>query len=119
VGIPGNETADEVVKEALDEEIQHNEKYPPQDLIKCMKNKHQEEQQKKWERSTSTTKERKPFFEKNINTKRMNRREQVVVSRLRTGSTKATHASVMNKDLSTEYPFCAVKIYYGTPKKQK
>jgi hypothetical protein len=40
----------------------------------------------------------------------MNRREQVVVGRLRTGYTRATHASVMNKDLSTECPFCTVKI---------
>jgi ribonuclease HI len=31
VGIPGNETADEAVKEVLDEEIQHNEKYLPHD----------------------------------------------------------------------------------------
>jgi ribonuclease HI len=59
VGIPGNDTADEVVKKALDEEIQHNEKFPPQDLIKWMKNKQQEEQQKQWERSTSKMKERK------------------------------------------------------------
>jgi hypothetical protein len=64
---------------------------------------------KKWERSTSTMKKRKPFFEKNTNTKTMNRHEQVAVSRLRTGYTRATH-SVINKDLSTECPFCAVKI---------
>jgi hypothetical protein len=43
VGIPCNEEA----KEALDEEIQHYEKYPPQYLIEWMKNKHQEEQQEK------------------------------------------------------------------------
>jgi bisphosphoglycerate-dependent phosphoglycerate mutase len=99
VGITGNETADEVVKEvkeALDEEIQHNEKYPPQDLLKWMKNKHQEQKQKKWERSTATTKERKPFFQKNINTKTMNRREHVVVSR--DGNTRATNTLLMNKD---------------------
>jgi hypothetical protein len=49
---------------------------------------------------------------KNTNTKTMNRREQVVVSRLRSGYTRATHASVIviDKDLSTECPFCAVKI---------
>jgi hypothetical protein len=33
-----------------------------------------------------------------------------VSSRLRTGNTRATHASVMHKDLSTECHFCAVKI---------
>jgi hypothetical protein len=42
------QSADEATKEALDEEIQHYEKYPPQDLIKLMKNKHQEEQPEKW-----------------------------------------------------------------------
>jgi hypothetical protein len=105
VGIPENETADNAAKEALDKE-----KKPPQDLIKWMKNKQQKEQEKKWERSTSTMKERKHFFEKNTNTKTLNRREQVVVSRLRIGYTRATHASFMNKDLSTECPFCAVKV---------
>jgi hypothetical protein len=54
--------------------------------------------------------EGKPFFEKNKNTITMNRREQVVVSRQRTGYTRATYASVMNKDPSTDCPFCAVKI---------
>jgi ribonuclease HI len=37
VRIPGNETADEAGKKALAEEIQHYEKYPPQDLIKWIK----------------------------------------------------------------------------------
>jgi ribonuclease HI len=45
VKIPGNEVADEAAKEALDEEIQQNEKYPPQDLKK-IKNKRQAEQRK-------------------------------------------------------------------------
>jgi hypothetical protein len=68
-----------------------------------MDEKHQEEQQEKWERSTSTKKQREPFFKKNTNTKTMNRREQVVVSQLRTGYTRATHASVTNKDLTVDH----------------
>jgi ribonuclease HI len=47
VGIPGNETADDAEKEALNEEIHHTETYPPQDLIKWMKEKHEQEQQEK------------------------------------------------------------------------
>jgi hypothetical protein len=53
VRIPGKKTADE----------------------KVMKNN----QQEKWERSTSTMKERKPFFEKNTNMKIINGREQDAV----------------------------------------
>jgi ribonuclease HI len=33
VGISGNETADDLAKEAFNEEIHHTERYPPQDLI--------------------------------------------------------------------------------------
>jgi hypothetical protein len=39
VRIIGNETADELAKVALDEEIQHYEKYPPQNLRKWMEKK--------------------------------------------------------------------------------
>jgi hypothetical protein len=78
---------------------------PRKNLRKWMDNKHQEEQQEKWGISTSTMKERKPFFGKITNTKTMNRSEQVVVSQLRTGYSRATHASVMNKEPSTECPF--------------
>jgi hypothetical protein len=37
VGIPGNKSADEAAKEALNEETHHTETYPPQDL-KTQKN---------------------------------------------------------------------------------
>jgi hypothetical protein len=55
-------------------------------------------------------KERERFFEKKTNTKTMNRRKQVVVNRLSTGYTRTTYASIMNKNFSTEFPFCAVKV---------
>jgi hypothetical protein len=47
VGIPGSETADYAAKEALNEEIHHTETYLPQDLIKWIKEKHEQEQQEK------------------------------------------------------------------------
>jgi hypothetical protein len=58
-----------------------------------MNEKHQEDHQGKWEIPTSTMEKCKLSFEKNTNTKTMNRREQVVVSRLRTGYTRTTYAS--------------------------
>jgi ubiquitin-protein ligase len=40
----------------------------------------------------------------------MIRREQVIISRLHTGYSRATHSAVMNKEPSPEYPFCAVNL---------
>jgi hypothetical protein len=37
-------------------------------------------------------------------------REQVVISRLRTGYTRATHSAVMNKEPSRECLFCSVNL---------
>jgi hypothetical protein len=49
--IPENEAADDAAKKALNEETHHTETYPPQDLIAWMKEKHEQEQQEKWENS--------------------------------------------------------------------
>jgi hypothetical protein len=75
VGIPGNETANDAAKETLNEEIHHvhTETYPPQDLIKWIKEKHSCSKN-----ATTTMKERKPHQIMNTNTNTMTRREQVV-----------------------------------------
>jgi hypothetical protein len=99
-----------VAKEALNEETHHTETYPPQDLIAWIKEKHEQEQQENWENLTTTMKERKPHHIMNTNTKTMTRREQIVISRLRTGYTRATHSAVMDKEPSRECPFCAVNL---------
>jgi ubiquitin-protein ligase len=57
--------------------------------------------------STTTMKEYKPHHKMNTNTKTMTRREQVVISRLRTGYTRATYSAVMDKEPS---PFCSVNL---------
>jgi hypothetical protein len=106
VGIPGNESA----TEALNEETHHTETYPPQDLIAWIKEKHEQEQQEKWENSTTTMKERKPHHIMNPNTKTMTRREHVVISRLPIGYTRASHCAVMDKEPSPECLFCAVNL---------
>jgi hypothetical protein len=110
VGIPGNEATDDAAKEALVEETHHTETYPPQDLIAWIKEKHEQEQQEKWENSTTTMKERKPHHIMNTNTKTMARREQVGISLLRIVYTRATHSAVMDKEPSPECPFCAVNL---------
>jgi hypothetical protein len=79
-------------------------------LIAWIKEKHEQEQQKKWENSTTNMKERKPHHIMNTNTKTMTRREQVVISRLRTGYTRATDSAVMDKEPSPECPFFAVNL---------
>jgi hypothetical protein len=44
------------------------------------------------------------------NTKTMTRREQIVISRLRTGYTRATYSAVIDKEASPECSFCAVNL---------
>jgi hypothetical protein len=59
VGIPGNKAADDAAKEALNEETHHTETYSLQVLLVWIKEKHEQEQQEKWENSTTNMKERK------------------------------------------------------------
>jgi hypothetical protein len=51
VGIPGNEAVNDAAKEALNEKTHHTETYPPQDLIAWIKEKHEQKQQKKNEKT--------------------------------------------------------------------
>jgi ribonucleotide monophosphatase NagD (HAD superfamily) len=67
----GNEAADDAAKEELNEETHHTETYPPQDLMAWIKGKHEQEQQEKWENSTTTMKERKLHQIMRTNTKTM------------------------------------------------
>jgi hypothetical protein len=83
--MPRNKSANDAAKETVNEETHHTEKYPPQDLIAWIKEKHEQEQQEKWENSTTTMKERKSHHIMNTNTKTMTRPEQVGISRLRNG----------------------------------
>jgi hypothetical protein len=51
---------------------------------------------------------RKKEIEWNIDTKKMKRRDQVVITRLRTGYTMATHGYIINKQDNNS--FCNVRL---------
>jgi hypothetical protein len=54
-------------------------------------------------------KKRKKEIEWSKDTKKMKRRDQVVISSLRTGYTMATHRYIINKQNNNKCPFCNVK----------
>jgi hypothetical protein len=90
VGIPGNDKTDQSAKEALDEDISTTERYPPDDLT--------EEDFKKSDQRW------KNMWQRKIN------KEQVAISKLRTGYTRATHGPKME---GVSNPLC----YVGAQKK--
>jgi ribonuclease HI len=60
VGIQGNEKADSVAKEALDEQLDRTKEYPPQDLTKWITGQLEENQQTHWEQNGSEMRNQKP-----------------------------------------------------------
>jgi hypothetical protein len=75
----------------LNEEIGNQEPYPPQDLKKRMKKEEFNNKQKRWERGENGMKHRKVSVSWQNDTVELSRKEQVVIFRLRTGYTRATH----------------------------
>jgi hypothetical protein len=53
---------------------------------------------------------RKPHRTNSIDTNAMKRRDQVVISRLRTGYTRATHSQIINHEPPPECPYCNTKL---------
>jgi hypothetical protein len=100
MGIPGKEQADEEAKAALDDEIQQNEEYPPKDLEKWLQTETTKIRKERWRNGSNNMKGRK------VDTRGMTRRELVVISRLRTGYTRATHGPRMNGITDPQCPFC-------------
>jgi hypothetical protein len=96
-GITGNERADEAAKNALEEDISDRELYPPQDLINWMKKTDTENRQERWAQGENTMRFRKETIEWKDDSTNLSRKEQVVVSRLRTGYTRATHRHVITR----------------------
>jgi ribonuclease HI len=85
MGIPGNEQADEEAKAALDDDVQQNEEYPSKDLEKWFKTETTKITKERLRNGSNNMKGRKIEHEYDGDTRGMTRREQVVISRLRTG----------------------------------
>jgi hypothetical protein len=95
VGIPGNEKANQAAKEALDKDISTTKRYPPDDLKKCLTEEDFRKRDQRWKNGNNEMKERKLDFDRKEDTKGMSRKEQVAISRLRTGYTRAPHGPKM------------------------
>jgi hypothetical protein len=52
----------------------------------------------------------KNVIEWNKDMKKMKRRDQVIISGLRTGYTMTTHGYILNKEDNNECPFCNVRL---------
>jgi hypothetical protein len=107
MGIPGNEIADEEAKPALKDDLLATKKYPSQDLI-IWRSK-QKKRKTRWQNSENNMKNRKKEIVWNEDTKKMKRRDQVVISGIRTGYTMATHGYIINKQDNNKCPFCNVR----------
>jgi hypothetical protein len=81
----------------MEDDLLSTEKYPPQDLINWIKTEDKKIRKTRWQNSENDMKNRKKEMEWNIDTKKMKRQYQVVISRLRPGLTMAKHGYIMNK----------------------
>jgi hypothetical protein len=110
-GITRNERADEAAKNALAEDFNARELYPPQDLINWMKKTDAKNRQERWAQEEYTMRFRKETtIEWKDDSTNLSRKEQMLVSRLRTGYTRATNIHVKEKTPSPECPFCGVSL---------
>jgi hypothetical protein len=102
MGIPGNEIADEEAKAALEDDLLATEKYPTQDLINWWKDK--KTRKTRWQNSNIAKTIWKIGKKRSngIDTEKMKRRDQVVISRLKMGYTMATHGYIINKQDNNE-----------------
>jgi ribonuclease HI len=89
-GIMENERPDETAKNALEEDINNRELYSPQDLINWMIKTDAKNRQDRWAQGENTMRFRKETIELKDDSTNLSRKEQVVVSRLKTKYTRGT-----------------------------
>jgi hypothetical protein len=96
-----DEKAEQAVKKALNEDISTTERYPPDEIRPVLKKWLTKEDFKKREQTrkigNNEMKERKPDVDRKEDAKGVPRKEQVAISRLRTGYTRATLGPKMER----------------------
>ena len=104
VGVEGNEKVDQEAKIAAEGAQSYTNEIPHTDLKQSIKTYTKEIWQLRWNNTEAKLKEIKPILAKwPIHT---NRKEDVIISRLRIGHTKLTHDYLMTRGRPPEQPMC-------------
>jgi uncharacterized protein YgiM (DUF1202 family) len=75
-----------------------------------MKKEEAVNRQQRWERGDNEMRNRKTTASWQNDTAELSRKEQMIISRFRTGYTRATHRHVIEKTDSPNCPFCDVQL---------
>jgi hypothetical protein len=104
-GIPGNEKVNQAAKETLDEDILTTERHPPDDLKKWLTEEDFKKRYQRRKNGNNEMTESKPDVDRKKDTKGMPRKEQVAISRFRTGDMRVTHGPKME---GVSNPLCSL-----------
>jgi hypothetical protein len=94
----------------LKQEISVNELYAPEDLKNRLKKRKTENRQRRWDLGINEMKERKKSIQWSNEMSGFQRREQVILSRLRTGYTRATHRQYLEREIIPVCPQCKTRL---------
>jgi hypothetical protein len=101
--IPSNKKANQAAEKALNEDISTPKRYLLDDLKKWMTEEDFKKRDQRWKNGNNEMNEMKPDVDRKEDTKGMPTTEQVAISRLRTGYTRAIHFQIRWKRLATHY----------------
>jgi hypothetical protein len=108
--ITENEEADKEAKRAFEESIPNDKKYPPEDLSGWIKTEMAGSRQSRWEEGETAIKKRKKNTGGKNDTEKLKRRDQVAITRLRTGYSRVTHRNIIEGTPDPDCSFCSANL---------